>query len=81
MVVPIMIITNPRPYPKIIPANHIEGPEGISSTGNNAREATSTKARTGRPKAVASQCMIGRRIYSKIDKASRSKSSCFRYNN
>nr|GMC47162.1 hypothetical protein Iba_chr01aCG8700 [Ipomoea batatas] len=51
MVVPTMIMTKPRPYPKIIPANHIEGPEGISKTGNNAREATRISASTGRPNA------------------------------
>lgn len=69
MVVPTMIITNPRPYPKIIPDNHIEGPEGIKNTGNKAREATSTRARTGRPKAVASHCMRGMRTYNENDKS------------
>ncbi|KAG5625840.1 hypothetical protein H5410_011058 [Solanum commersonii] len=62
-VVPAIIITNPRPYPKIIPASHIDGPEGIRNTGNSAKEATSTRARTGRPNAVASQCRVGIRIY------------------
>jgi len=37
----------------------MEGPEGIKNTGNKAREATSTRARTGRPKVVASHSMIG----------------------
>lgn len=70
MVVPTMIMTNPRPYPKIIPANHMEGPEGIKNTGKKASDATSTRARTGRPKAVASHCMSGKRTYSDIHKAS-----------
>jgi len=39
----------------------MEGPEGIKKTGKTAREATSTTARTGRPNAVASHCIIGRR--------------------
>jgi hypothetical protein len=64
-----MIITNPIPYPKIIPANHMEGPEGIKNTGKSAREATSTRARTGWPKAVASHCMSGKRTCSEIGKA------------
>ena len=59
--VPTIIITNPRPYPNIIPANHIEGPEGTKITGNRAKEAISTSARTGRPKAVDSHCILGRR--------------------
>lgn len=63
MVVPTMIITNPRPYPKIIPANHMEGPEGTRITGKRAKEAMRTRASTGRPKAVASHCMIGNKIY------------------
>lgn len=67
MVVPTIIMTNPMPYPNIIPASHMEGPEGIKSTGNNAKEATSTRARTGRPKAVASHCMIGMRTYNAMD--------------
>lgn len=67
IVVPTMIITKPRPYPKIMPASHMEAPEGIKITGNNAKEATSTKASTGRPKAVASHCIIGRRICKMID--------------
>lgn len=70
MVVPTMIMTKPIPYPKIIPASHMEGPEGIKNTGKRAREATSTRARTGRPKAVASHCMKGKRTYSEIDKDS-----------
>lgn len=63
IVVPTMIMINPRPYPKIIPASHMDGPEGTRITGNKAKDATSTKARTGRPKAVASHSIIGRRIY------------------
>lgn len=70
MVVPTMIMTKPIPYPKIIPASHMEGPEGIKNTGKRAREATSTRARTGRPKAVASHCMKGKRTYSEIEKDS-----------
>jgi hypothetical protein len=62
-----MIITKPIPYPKIIPANHMEGPEGIRNTGNKARDAVSTRERTGRPKAVASHSIIGKRTYNKID--------------
>lgn len=65
MVVPIMIITNPRPYPKIIPASHMDGPEGIKRTGNKAKEATRTRARTGRPKAVASHRRSGSRTCTK----------------
>ena len=36
-------------------------------TRKNAKEATNTIARTGRPKAVASHCRIGRRTYKKIN--------------
>lgn len=45
----------------------MEGPEGIKNTGKSAKEATSTIARTGRPKAVASHCKIGRRTYKEIN--------------
>lgn len=60
-----MIMTNPRPYPKIIPASHIDGPEGSRTTGKKAKEATSTRARTGRPNAVDSHCRNGMRTYVK----------------
>ena len=65
IVVPTIIIKKPQPYPKIIPANHIEGPEGTRITGKRAKDATRTTANTGRPKALASHCMIGKRTYSK----------------
>jgi hypothetical protein len=45
----------------------MEGPEGIRNTGNKARDAVSTRERTGRPKAVASHSIIGKRTYNKID--------------
>lgn len=61
MVVPTIIMTKPQPYPNIIPASHMEGPEGIRNTGNKAREATSISASTGRPNAVASHCNNGKR--------------------
>lgn len=62
IVLPIIIITNPQPYPKIMPANHIEGPDGIRNTGNRDKDAMSMRARTGLPKESASQCMIGIKI-------------------
>jgi hypothetical protein len=68
IVVPTIIIKKPQPYPKIIPANHIEGPEGTRITGKRAKDATRTTANTGRPKALASHCMIGKRTYNKQTK-------------
>lgn len=41
----------------------MEGPEGTKITGKIAREAISTKTRTGRPKADDSHCIIGKRTY------------------
>jgi hypothetical protein len=62
-VVPAMMIKEPKPYPNIIPVNHIGGVEGRNTIGKRDREITSTMANTGRPKDVASHRMIGKRTY------------------
>lgn len=63
MVIPAMMIKKPKPYPKTIPVNHIDGPEGRNTIGKSDREAMITSANTGRPKDLASHRIIGMITY------------------
>lgn len=54
-----MISRNPYPYPKVIPATHIEGEEGRNIVGNNATEANTRSPNTGLVNVFVSQFMIG----------------------
>lgn len=56
---PPMISRNPNPYPKVIPATHIDGLEGSSKDGNNATEAKIKIASNGVLNVVLSQLIIG----------------------
>lgn len=39
-----MVIRNPKPYPNVIPATHMDGVEGKSIDGNIAKEPTTVSA-------------------------------------
>lgn len=53
------ISRNPKPYPKVIPATHMEGVEGSNMVGNRATEAKSRTANTGGLNVRVSQFSIG----------------------
>lgn len=57
--IPAKIKRNPMPYPKAIPATHIEGEVGRSKVGNIAAETNIRTARTGLLNVSVSQFMIG----------------------
>ena len=57
--VPAITIRNPKPYPKFIPANHIEGADGSKKTGNKPMDAISTNTRVCVLKVNASQSKTG----------------------
>lgn len=54
-----IINRKPNPYPKVIPATHIEGDEGIRIVGNNATVTKTRSARTGILNEDLSQFIIG----------------------
>lgn len=54
-----MMSRNPYPYPKVIPATHIDGEEGRNNVGNNATEAKTRTANTGLVNVSVSQFMAG----------------------
>ena len=54
-----MISKNPYPYPKVIPATHMEGEDGRSRVGNNATEPKTKSAKTGLLNVLVSQFIAG----------------------
>nr|GLL45089.1 hypothetical protein Itr_chr13CG18440 [Ipomoea trifida] len=56
---PPIISRNPYPYPKDIPATHMEGVEGKRKVGKSATEPKTKTARTGGLNVFVSQFNIG----------------------
>lgn len=54
-----MTSRKPYPYPKVIPATHIEGLEGKSRIGNNATEPKTISASTCLLNVSVSQLIMG----------------------